>query len=77
MYMYTHTHTHSRIPLPAGQVSGVGRRVDQATYSHVIRLWVKDVRDRSNQHATPSLEVSQLSSDSEVRGQVFSVHIST
>ena len=46
------------------------RQVDQTTYSHVIRLWVKDVRDRSNQRATPSLEVSQLSSDSEVSWSV-------
>ena len=48
------------------QVSAVEGKVDQDTYSHVIRLWVKDVRDRSNQQAAPSLEVSQLS-DSEVR----------
>jgi hypothetical protein len=43
--------------------SGSSGLVDLATYSHVIRLWVKDVRDRSNQQ--PSLEVSQISSDSE------------
>ena len=48
------------------QVSSVDGHVDQATYSRVIRLWVKDVRDRCHQQATPSLEVSQLSSDSEV-----------
>lgn len=46
------------------QKSGATGLVDLDTYSHVIRLWVKDVRDRSNQHS--SLEVSQIS-DSEVR----------
>ena len=38
------------------------------TYSRVIRLWVKDIRDRSSQQ---SLEVSLISSDSEVRGPIL------
>ena len=38
------------------------------TYSRVIRLWVKDIRDRSSQQ---SLEVSLISSDSEVRGSIL------
>lgn len=54
------------------QVSAMDGQVDQSTYSHVIRLWVKDVRDRSSQQATSSLEVSQLS-DSEVRVHLFNV----
>ena len=49
-------------------MSGETKLVDETTYSSVIRLWVKDVRDRSNQQ--PSLEVSQLSSESEVRGHI-------
>lgn len=41
--------------------------VDQETYSCVIRMWVKDVRDRSDSEGSPQpLEVSQLS-ESEVR----------
>ena len=36
--------------------------MDEATYTHIIRMWVKDVRDRSERS---SLEVTALS-DSEV-----------
>ena len=34
-------------------------KVDQPTYSHIIRMWVKDVRDRSEKAAAPepTLEV--------------------
>ena len=28
-------------------------KVDQPTYSHIIRMWVKDVRDRSEKAAAP------------------------
>jgi hypothetical protein len=45
------------------EVSGDSGLVDQPTYSHVIRLWVKDIRDRTS-HA-PGLEVVHLSSESE------------
>lgn len=37
--------------------------VDQATYSHIIRKWVKNIRDREDEGGSP-IEVSQLS-DSE------------
>ena len=40
--------------------------VDQATYSHIIRKWVKNIRDREDEGGSP-IEVSQLS-DSEVGG---------
>lgn len=66
---------HSLMTSSSLQVSAVDGCVDQATYSHVIRLWVKDVRERSNQQAT-TLEVSQLS-DSEVRGHSFCIQVTT
>ena len=66
--VYTHRPTLSHSESPTEQKSGGSGVVDLETYSHVIRLWVKDVRDRSNQQ--PPLELSQLSSDSEVRVQI-------
>ena len=48
------------------EMNAVDGMVDEATYSHVIRKWVKDVRNRSGRESLPQpLEVSQLS-DSEV-----------
>ncbi len=48
------------------EVKAVDGMVDLETYCHVIRMWVKDVRDRSGSEGSPQpLEVSQLS-DSEV-----------
>ena len=44
------------------ECNAVEGRVDEATYTHIIRMWVKDVRDRSERS---SLEVTALS-DSEV-----------
>ena len=73
--VYTHRPTLSHSESPTEQKSGGSGVVDLETYSHVIRLWVKDVRDRSNQQ--PPLELSQLSSDSEVRVQIpcsLSIH---
>ncbi len=52
------------------EVNAVEGVVDEETYSHVIRMWVKDLRDRNGSGSQQPLEVSQLS-DSEVRGEVL------
>ena len=59
--------------LTCPQVSGESGLVDEAKYSRVIRLWVKDVRVRGNQQQ--ALEVARLSSDSEVRGHGYCVSV--
>lgn len=43
--------------------NAVDGQVDQATYSHIIKMWVKDVRGRTTHSLSPppspALEVSQ------------------
>ncbi len=43
--------------------NAVDGQVDQATYSHIIKMWVKDVRGRTTHSLSPPpsppLEVSQ------------------
>lgn len=49
------------------ECNAIEDRVDQTTYSHIIKMWVKDVRgrcDKSPLHSLP-LEVSQLSDSGE------------
>ena len=47
------------------ECNAVEGQVDEATYTHIIRMWVKDVRDRSEQSSPVPLEVTAIS-DSEV-----------
>ena len=73
-HAHAHTHTHTQVHtvqynlhllkamLECNAVEG---KVDEATYSHIIRMWVKDVRDRSERASPQSLEVTPLS-DSDV-----------
>ena len=49
------------------ECNAIEGQVDEATYTHIIRMWVKDVRDRSEQSSPVPLEVTAIS-DSEVEG---------